>query len=95
LDFNYWNSFIWNCVKEISFWVTVSFCLLYKNIRMECITLYFFASEPAWLWNLVSDIKEETQTESVWEQGAEENIWTEERWSDRRVENTVLNFWVT
>jgi hypothetical protein len=19
LDFNYWNSFIWNCVKEISF----------------------------------------------------------------------------
>jgi hypothetical protein len=23
--------------------------------------------------------------EGVWEQGAEENIWTEERWSDRRL----------
>jgi hypothetical protein len=24
-----------------------------------------------------------------WEQGAEENIWTEERWSDRRLEKTT------
>jgi hypothetical protein len=31
-----------------------------------------------WVWNLVSDIKGGTQTEGVWEQGAEENIWTKE-----------------
>jgi hypothetical protein len=31
----------------------------------------------------------ETQTEGVWEQGAEENIWTEERWSDGRLEKTA------
>jgi hypothetical protein len=29
---------------------------------------------PVWVWNLVSDIKERTQTEGVWEQGAEENM---------------------
>jgi hypothetical protein len=28
---------------------------------------------------LVSDIKGGTQTEGVWEQGAEENVWTEVR----------------
>jgi hypothetical protein len=41
------------------------------------------------MWNLVSDIKEGTQTEGVWEQGVEENIWTKERWSDRRLEKTT------
>jgi hypothetical protein len=29
-----------------------------------------------YLTNLVSDIKGIAQTEGVWEQGAEENIWT-------------------
>jgi hypothetical protein len=38
------------------------------------------------VWNLVSDIKGGTQTEGVWEQGAEEDIWTEEGWSDWRME---------
>jgi hypothetical protein len=28
--------------------------------------------------NLASDIKGRTQTEGVWEQGVEENIWTDE-----------------
>jgi hypothetical protein len=32
-----------------------------------------------WVRNLVSDIKGGTQTEGVREQGAEENIWSEER----------------
>jgi hypothetical protein len=41
------------------------------------------------VWNLVSDIKGGTQTEGVWEQGVEENIWTEERWSDGRLEKTT------
>jgi hypothetical protein len=40
------------------------------------------------MWNLVSDIKGGTETEGVCEQGAEENIWTEQVWSDRRVEKT-------
>jgi hypothetical protein len=29
---------------------------------------------------MISNIKGGTQTEGVWEQGAEENIWTEEGW---------------
>jgi hypothetical protein len=33
-------------------------------------------NENWWVWNLVSDIKEGPQTAGVWEQGAEENIWT-------------------
>jgi hypothetical protein len=28
------------------------------------------------VWNLVSHTKERTQIEGVWEQGAEENIWS-------------------
>jgi hypothetical protein len=32
------------------------------------------------VWNLVSDIKGGTETEGVWEQGTEENIWMEEGW---------------
>jgi hypothetical protein len=39
--------------------------------------------------NLVSNIEGGTQTERVWEQGAEENIWTEEGWSDGRLEETA------
>jgi hypothetical protein len=38
---------------------------------------------------LVSDIEGGTQTEDVSEQGVEENIWTEERWSDERVEKAA------
>jgi hypothetical protein len=30
-----------------------------------------------------------TQTEGVWEQGAEENIFNEEKWSDGRLEETA------
>jgi hypothetical protein len=30
-----------------------------------------------------------TQTEGVGEQGAEGNIWTQERWSDKRLEKTA------
>jgi hypothetical protein len=32
--------------------------------------------------NLVSDIKGGTQTEGEWKQGAEENVSSEERWSN-------------
>jgi hypothetical protein len=35
---------------------------------------------------LVFDIKGRTYGEGVWEQGTEENIWTEKKWSDRRLE---------
>jgi hypothetical protein len=34
-------------------------------------------------------LREEHNTEGVWEQGAEENIWTEEGWNDGRVEKTA------
>jgi hypothetical protein len=39
---------------------------------------YNFACGSVRVWSLVSDIKVGTQTEDVWEQGAEENIWTKE-----------------
>jgi hypothetical protein len=42
-----------------------------------------------WVWNLVSNVKGGTLTEGVWEQGAEENILSEERWSDGRLEKTT------
>jgi hypothetical protein len=38
---------------------------------------------------LVFDIEGGTKTESVWEQGDEKDIWTEERRSDGRVEKTA------
>jgi hypothetical protein len=28
------------------------------------------------VWNLIFHVKERTQIDGVWEQGAEENIWT-------------------
>jgi hypothetical protein len=30
------------------------------------------------------------QTVGDWKQGAEENIWAEERWSDRRLEESYI-----
>jgi hypothetical protein len=41
------------------------------------------------MWNLASDIKGRTQTEGIWEQGAEQNVWTEEERSDGRLEKTA------
>jgi hypothetical protein len=41
------------------------------------------------MWNLDSDIKRITQTGGVQEHGAEENIWTKESWSDRRLEKAA------
>jgi hypothetical protein len=35
-----------------------------------------FAHGSVWVWNLVSDIKGGAQTEGVWEQGAQDDIWT-------------------
>jgi hypothetical protein len=50
---------------------------------------YNFVCGSVWVWYLVSDIKGGTQTEGVWEQGAEEDIWTENRLDDRRMEKTA------
>jgi hypothetical protein len=41
------------------------------------------------MWKLISDIKGGTHTEGILEQGDEQNIWTEEGWSDRRLEKTT------
>jgi hypothetical protein len=35
------------------------------------------------------DVKGWTLTAGVWEQGAEEDIWTEERWGDMKMEKTA------
>jgi hypothetical protein len=37
----------------------------------------------------LSHTKERTQTKGVWEQGAEENIWTWEGGSGKRLEKTA------
>jgi hypothetical protein len=50
---------------------------------------FSFACGSVWVRNLVSDIKGAKYTEGVWEQGAEENIWSEEKWSDGRLEKTA------
>jgi hypothetical protein len=31
----------------------------------------------------------EKQTEDIWDQGADENTWTEEGWNNERLENTA------
>jgi hypothetical protein len=49
---------------------------------------YNFAFGSVWVWNLSPTLSEE-QTEGVWEQGAEEDIWTRDRWDVRRVEKTT------
>jgi hypothetical protein len=38
------------------------------------------------VWNLVSNIKGGTDSEGSWEQGAVEDILTEEGWSDRSLD---------
>jgi hypothetical protein len=50
---------------------------------------YNFACGFVGVWNWVSDIKGRTQTEGIWEQDAEENIWSEEGWRNRRLETTA------
>jgi hypothetical protein len=50
---------------------------------------YNFACGSVWVRNSVSDIKEWRQSEGAWEQGGEENILSEERWSDGRLEKTA------
>jgi hypothetical protein len=60
-----------------------------KNRKNLNIQDYNFACGSVWVLNLVSDIKGGTWTEGVWEQGAEEDIWTEEGGSDGRVEKTT------
>jgi hypothetical protein len=52
-----------------------------------CVQNYNFACSFVWVWNLVSDIKGRIQTEDIWKQGSDENMWTEEEWNGRRLEN--------
>jgi hypothetical protein len=59
-----------------------------KNVKMQIyrtinLTVVLYGCET---WSLTLS---KEQTEGVWEQGAEENIWTEERWSDGRMEKTA------
>jgi hypothetical protein len=49
-----------------------------EKLKNEDVEDCNFACGSVWVCNLVSDIKVGTLTEGVWEQGAEENIWTEE-----------------
>jgi hypothetical protein len=50
---------------------------------------YNFVCGSVWLWNLDFDTKGGTQTEGVWEQDAEEDIWTEEGWGNGSVKKTA------
>jgi hypothetical protein len=68
-----------------------SSCLLSRNIK---IWIYKTIILPVVLYGCETwylTLKEEHILEGVWEQGAEENIWTEERWSDRRLKKKRHN----
>jgi hypothetical protein len=56
------------------------------NCALSWLGRSLFACRSVWVWNLVSDIKGGTQTESVWAQGAEEDIWTDEGRGEGRME---------
>jgi hypothetical protein len=54
----------------------LSSCLLSRNVKVKNIQNYNSISCFVWVWNLVSNTEGTAQTEGVWEQGAEGNIWT-------------------
>jgi hypothetical protein len=49
----------------------------------------FFASWFVWMWNLTFHSMGRAQTKGVWEQGAEENIWTKEGDDNRKMKKTA------
>jgi hypothetical protein len=57
-----------------------------KNLNIRS---YNFACGSVWVRILVSDIKGRTKTGGVWEQGAEKDIWTEERRGFRRMKKAA------
>jgi hypothetical protein len=61
-------------------------CLLSNNLKIKIYNNFICCS--VWVWNLVSHTKRGAQIEGVWEQGAEENIWTYEGESGGRLEKT-------
>jgi hypothetical protein len=76
----------WNCIHEEiksklnsenscyhSVQSLLSSCLLSKNLEIE---IYITMTLPVVLYGCVCHTKGRTLTESVQEQGAEENIWT-------------------
>jgi hypothetical protein len=55
-----------------------TFCLHIFCPETYRLKFYNFSWGFVWVLNLVSDFKGGRQREGIWEQGAEENIWTEE-----------------
>jgi hypothetical protein len=55
------------------------FSVAVEKLKNENIQDCNFACGSEWVWNLVSDVKGGTQTGGVWEQGAEDDVWTKER----------------
>jgi hypothetical protein len=47
-------------------------------LALKTITVMCAVRISVWVWNLVCDVKGVTYTEGVRDQGAEEDIWTEE-----------------
>jgi hypothetical protein len=61
------------------------YSLLFKHVKIKIHkTIIVCGCET---WSL--DIKRRTYAAGMWEQGAEKNIWTEERWSDRSLQKTT------
>jgi hypothetical protein len=56
------------------------FSLLNVNIQE-----YHFACGSVWVWNLVPYIMGAKETQDIWEQGTEGDVWTEEEWGVWRV----------
>jgi hypothetical protein len=70
---------------------SLSSLLLSRNIKIRIyktllLPVVLYGCET---WSLT--LREEHRLEGVWEQGVEENIWTEERWSDGKLHNEELH----
>jgi hypothetical protein len=73
----------------IRFTTFLSSRLLLKNVKIKIYkTTILRVVLSGWTtWSLT--LRGEHRLGGVWEQGAEEDIWTEEEWNDRRVEKTA------
>jgi hypothetical protein len=93
LNFNFIFYLSFRIVQAVlQFHFIVSCYLPVANLGFRFIQVYNFSYSnigcPA-SKVLISDIKGRTWTEGVREPGAEEDSWTEERWSDRMLEKTA------
>jgi hypothetical protein len=82
IDFTVWLSMRRNLRSDLAISLTLesnymsSGSLVSKALDRLRMQNSNFSSSFVWVWDLTSHIKGRTWTEGVWEQGAEEDIWS-------------------